>query len=397
MLGFVFSLLFVCQHCEFRDIQDAINKAKEGDRVVVKGGTYKGGVVVDKKLELVGEGEPVIDGEGKKQVLTVKADGVRVEGFVIKNSGMSYSEDIAGLKVINSRDCIIKNNRLLNNFFALYLERVSGCLVEGNTVVGFAKSEGSSGNGIHAWNSEGIIIKNNYIRGHRDGIYFEFVKNSIIENNKSDYNLRYGLHFMFSNDDIYRKNYFYKNGAGVAVMYSKNIKMEENTFEKNEGQANYGLLLKDIQDSILYRNRFINNTHGVYLEGCNKTEFKENLLKNNGWAIRIYANSEENLFVKNIFIGNAFDVSTNTFSYFKNIFQENYYDKYEGYDFDNDGYGDVPYRPVSFMAVIFERYPLSLLFYGSFFAHIMDTMEKFIPVLSPQSLVDKKPLMRRPW
>ncbi|MFN3263868.1 MAG: nitrous oxide reductase family maturation protein NosD, partial [Aquificaceae bacterium] len=140
MLGFVFSVIVVCSECEFKDLQSAINSARDWDRIVVKSGTYKGPVTVDRRVELIGEREPVLDGEGKHQVLTIRADDVRVEGFVIKNSGMSYSEDIAGLKVINSRNCVIKNNRFLNNFFALYLERVSGCLVEGNNIVGFAKT-----------------------------------------------------------------------------------------------------------------------------------------------------------------------------------------------------------------------------------------------------------------
>lgn len=396
MLSLVMSVLIVCSNCEFKDIKSAIEKARVGDTVVVNYGAYNGGIVITKSVKLLGKGQPIIDGEGREQVITVKADDVEIEGFVIKNSGMSYSEDIAGLKVINSKNCVIKNNKFFNNFFALHLEKVSNCQIESNTVVGFAKSEGSSGNGIHAWNSERLKIKDNYIKGQRDGIYLEFVKDSLIEGNRSEYNLRYGLHFMFSNNNTYRRNYFYKNGAGVAVMYSKNINMEENTFEKNEGEANYGLLMKDISDNFLYKNRFVNNTHGVYLDGCNRTRFEENLFENNGWAVRIYANSEDNFFTKNSLVGNAFDVSTNTLSYFTNTFEGNYYDKYEGYDLDRDGYGDLPYRPVSFMAVLFERYPLSLLLYESFFARIMDSMEKYIPLLNPQALLDKKPLMRRP-
>ncbi len=396
MLGFILSVIVVCSECEFKDIQSAIYDAKDGDRIVVRSGTYKGPITVNKRIELVGEGEPVIDGEGKHWVLTIRADGVKVEGFAIRNSGMSYSEDIAGLRVMNSRDCVIKDNRFLNNFFALYLERVSGCLVEGNNIVGFAKAEGSSGNGIHAWSSEGLIIRKNFIKGHRDGIYFEFVKGSLIEENRSEYNLRYGLHFMFSNDNVYKNNHFYRNGAGVAVMYSRNIGMEENIFERNEGLANYGLLLKDITDSRLYRNRFINNTYGAYLEGCNRTFFEGNLFENNGWAVRIYANSEDNLFRRNSFIGNAFDTSTNTLSYFRNTFEENYYDKYYGYDLDRDGYGDMPYRPVSFIAFLFEKFPLTLILYESFLIRILDMMEKLIPLLNPEALVDKKPLMERP-
>ena len=396
MFGVLLSVLIVCSSCEYSDVQAAVDRAKEGDKVLVKSGVYRGGITVNKRLEIVGEGEPVIDGGGKRQVITVKADGVKIEGLVIKNSGASFTEDIAGLKVVSAKHCIIKNNRFLNNFFAVYLEGARDCLVEGNTIVGFARSEGFSGNGIHAWNAEGLIIRNNRIKGHRDGIYFEFVKNSLIEGNLSERNLRYGLHFMFSNNNTYKHNHFYKNGAGVAVMYSKNIIMEENVFEGNEGQANYGLLLKDISDSVLYKNRFLNSTHGVYLDGCNRTRFEENVFKNNGWAVRIYANSEDNVFTTNAFLENIFDVSTNTLSYFKNTFEKNYFDKYEGYDLDKDGHGDISYRPVSFLSVLFERYPLSLLLYESFFVRILDTLERYIPILNPQALLDEKPLMRKP-
>ena len=52
----------------------------------------------------------------------------------------------------------------------------------------------------------------NTISGHRDGIYFEFVTNSIIWRNISTKNIRYGLHFMFSNDDAYITNVFKNNG-----------------------------------------------------------------------------------------------------------------------------------------------------------------------------------------
>jgi len=309
---------------------------------------------------------------------------------------MSYSEDIAGVKVINSEACIIRENHFLNNFFALYLEKVKDCIVENNKIIGFAKSEGASGNGIHAWDSKNLYIKKNYIKGHRDGIYFEFVSRSTIEENVSENNLRYGLHFMFSHDNTFRKNRFYKNGAGVAVMYSRDVIMEENTFEKNSGQASYGLLLKDLSNSIVRKNRFINNSYGVYLDECNRTSFEGNTFENNGWAVKIYANSLNNTFKSNFFLNNAFDVSTNTLSYFENLFSKNYWDKYEGYDMDKDGIGDMPYRPLSFMAFLFERYPLSLLFYNSFLMRIMDIMERLIPLLNPKGLIDREPLIKKP-
>ena len=86
-----------------------------------------------------------------------------------------------------------------------------------------------------------MTVANNELTGLRDGIYFEFVKKSNVFDNKSFENLRYGLHFMFSNENAYYNNVFKNNGAGVAIMFSKFIKMYDNKFEHNWGSASYGL------------------------------------------------------------------------------------------------------------------------------------------------------------
>ena len=57
-------------------------------------------------------------------------------------------------------------------------------------------------------NANHALIENNHIQGHRDGIYFEFVTESIIRKNLSEKNIRYGLHFMFSHNDHYTRKYF---------------------------------------------------------------------------------------------------------------------------------------------------------------------------------------------
>jgi nitrous oxidase accessory protein len=152
----------------------------------------------------------------------------------------------------------------------------SNCKIENNHITSYGKIELQSGNGIHCWKSDSMEIAGNYIRGHRDGIYFEFVTNSIIRRNFSEKNIRYGLHFMFSNSDSYLANTFKNNGAGVAVMYSYNVRMLFNNFSDNWGDAAYGLLLKEIRDSKIEGNYFERNTSGVYLEGASRIQMKNN-------------------------------------------------------------------------------------------------------------------------
>ena len=51
-------------------------EAKEGERIIVKAGVYKGTIFINKGVELIGEGKPVLDGEGRYQIITVKANRV---------------------------------------------------------------------------------------------------------------------------------------------------------------------------------------------------------------------------------------------------------------------------------------------------------------------------------
>jgi nitrous oxidase accessory protein len=77
---------------------------------------------------------------------------------------------------------------------------------------------------------------------------------------------------MFSHSDHYISNIFRNNGAGVAVMYSKKVRMERNHFEENWGAAAYGILLKEITDSYIGNNVFLKNTVGIHMEGSSRID-----------------------------------------------------------------------------------------------------------------------------
>jgi nitrous oxidase accessory protein len=265
--------------------------------------------------------------------------------------------------------------------------------VKNNKIIAFGKEEQEIGNGIHCWKSDSLQIIANNISGNRDGIYFEFVTHSVIWRNISFDNIRYGLHFMFSNDDAYFTNYFRNNGAGVAVMFTKNVVMMNNTFEENWGDAAYGILLKEISDCFMGGNKFIKNTSAIFMDGTNRMRVEKNEFKANGWGMKIQANCIENIIEYNNFIGNTFDISTNG-TLTLNTFNENYWDKYEGYDLNKDKIGDVPYHPLSLYSVIVETNPPAMLLYRSFIVSLLDKSEKIIPSLTPDNFIDLKPRMQ---
>lgn len=387
--------IIVCKNCEIKSIKQALKISGSGDTLIIKKGVYKEkNIIINKPLRIIGEKFPQLDGEGKYQIISVISDNVFIKGLLIKNSSTSYIKDLAGIKLENVKNCTIENNRFKNNYFAIYLANSKSCKIKNNTLVGKKLKETSSANGIHLWNCKNILIENNKISGHRDGIYFEFVKDSIIKNNISTHNIRYGLHFMFSDGNQYLKNTFQDNGAGVAVMYSKNIKMIGNKFIHNWGAASYGLLLKDITDSYINNNLFFYNTVALYAEGVNRTKIEKNNFKDNGWVIKIMGDALDNYFYKNNFLGNTFDVFTNSLNN-NNKFTENYWSNYQGYDLNKDKIGDMPYRPVRFFSIIIEENPAAIILLRSLFIEILDTAERIMPILTPETLVDEKPLMKK--
>jgi nitrous oxidase accessory protein len=375
-------------------IRKAIELAKEKDTILVLTGIYKeGNIIVNKNITLLGQNYPVLDGEKKFEILTVSGVNITIKGFQMQNCGQSAMNDYASIKVIDSKNVFIEDNRVINSFFGIHFSNSSYITIRHNSISGSPTSEQNTGNGIHLWKCNHALIDNNYVTGHRDGIYFEFVTESTIQNNLSEKNIRYGLHFMFSNSDDYLNNTFNNNGAGVAVMYSHKVKMEGNKFEMNWGPASYGILLKDITDSYIHNNTFYKNSVGIHMEGSSRINAFKNIFKENGWAIKVQASCDDNNFYQNNFYGNSFDIATNG-TMMLNKFYNNYWDKYEGYDRNKDAIGDVPYHPVSMYSMIVEQNPNSLILLRSFMVSLLDKAEKAIPSLTPENLTDDKPMMK---
>ena len=385
----------VCNSCTIKSIAEAVSVAQNGDTIIIKKGIYKEhDIVINKSIHLIGENNPIIDGEFKETIIKITAKDFSIEGLTLINVGQSYVKDYAAILVSKSQNFSIKNNILKDVFFGLLIEKSRDGNISNNTITSHAEQENSSGNGIHLWHCSYMKIDSNKVSGLRDGIYFEFVNNSTIFNNTSQNNIRYGLHFMFSNEDVYQQNVFKENGAGVAVMFSKKIKMINNKFVNNWGSASYGLLLKEINDVEISGNLFKENTIGINVDGSNRITYKNNNFISNGWALKVLGACYANAFLNNNFLYNSFDVSYNS-KINDNTFNNNYWSNYTGYDLDKDGIGDVPYRPVKLFSYIVNRTPETIILLRSLFIDVIDFSEKVSPVFTPDNLLDNHPLIKK--
>lgn len=375
-------------------IGQRVAAAQPGDTIRVPAGVYtEPTIVIEKRVVLIGEPGAVIRGKGDHELVVIVAAGVTVSGFTLEKVDKTFMEDRAAIRVAGAADCRIADNTLTDVFFGIYLARAEHCEVSRNHLSARLVKETNGGNAIHSWYSKSLTIADNRISGFRDGIYLEFTEDSFVSGNQSIDNLRYGLHFMFSNRCTYENNLFSGNRAGVAVMYGKHITMRDNTFRRAWGSSAYGLLLKEIKDGVVENNAFEGNSIGLLLESVDRMRFSGNEFRENGWAIKLMASATDNLFTGNLFVGNTLDLATNSRSSFS-TFEGNYWDRYEGYDLDRDGFGDVAHRPVSLFSVLAEQHESILYLYRSPLIDLLDAAERLIPVLTPTDLVDARPVMR---
>lgn len=376
------------------EIERIVNHAKPHAIIKFAPGNYQiHELIIRKPLTLLGTNQVVFDGQHLGSVLVLEGKNIHVKGITIINTGYSSIDERSAIKLLSAYGCIIDSVCIKNSCFGISLVNASNCVIKNNQIHAVGISEQRSGNAIHAWKSDSLTIKSNNVSGHRDGIYFEFVSKTGVYMNTSSNNLRYGIHFMFSNDDEYVGNVFDRNGSGVAVMFSSRVHIRNNTFSQGTGAANYGILLKEINDSEVKGNLFTRNTNGLYMEGTNRVSLLHNQFIENGWACRVQASCSSVIVAGNNFIGNSFDMATNG-SLAGQKFNGNYWDSYSGYDMNKDGTGDIPHSPVSMYSMIVERMPYAIMLYRSFTVFLLDRSEKVMPGLTTEQVKDLKPAMK---
>lgn len=391
----------VGEKAPYSSVTEALENSNEGDTIVVKSGIYKENVVINKGVFLVGENQPVIDANYQGDVVRIEADKVMIKGFNIRKSGSDLLKEDSGIKVVNSSGVIIEGNKLEDVIIGIYLYSSPGNIIKNNTSYGradFATQE-ANGNGIHLWKSPNNTIIENQITNHRDGIYVEFSPGNKITSNHCKGNVRYGLHYMYSNDNTFEGNIFERNGTGSALMYSKNIVLRNNTFKNNVGPNGFGMLLKSLNDSLAEENLISDNTVGIFMDDANRNVFTENVFSQNGWAIDLFSSSNNNAIYANDFLNNTFQVMTDTDRTTNKFFINSTgnfwsdYRGYNGYDLDGDGVGDIPYKPVKLLSYLMKRYPDLTVFLGSPGFRALEFAERVLPVLNPVELEDPYPLM----
>ncbi len=393
-------IIDVCyKNCIFINIQDAINKSKPNSKIYIHDGIYnlEQEILIEKPIQLIAKDsnfQVILDAHQKQNVIYIKnTENVEISGLTLKNAGYSDIKEYAGIYAENSKNCKFLNNKIQDSTYGIYLARTHNSLIQKNQILANFKKEVQSGNGIHIWNGHFNILEENFIEGHRDGIYFEYSQDLKVIKNISQKNLRYGIHFMFCHNSHITENKFIYNPTGTALMYSRSLILLENEFSHSFGNSFMGMLLKEIDQSVIKNNLFYRNTTAIYFENSNRNQIETNQFIKNSIALEVMGNSYYNQFTNNKFKENLFDVFTNSKAN-ENVYTKNFWDKYKGYDLNKDGLGDVPYKPVSLFGFWVSKNPSLAVLIKSPIVEFLELLERVFPSLSPENLQDESPLMR---
>jgi nitrous oxidase accessory protein len=390
---------------QYADLRNAIENALSGDTIQVNGGTYDGRLKIDKPLTLIGKSWPIIDGKNQGTVIEFAASRIHIEGFVIANSGNSLSKEDAGITV-NAPNAIIRNNRISDVLFGVYLKQAHHSIISNNEISG--KEELAiprRGDLIRVWYSDSVLIENNNTQHGRDVIIW-FSKGTILKKNRMT-NARYGVHFMYSDDCTIEDNISMGNSVGVYLMYSRRLVLRHNTVAYNRGATGFGIGLKDFDDGIVTENLIVDNQIGLFVDNSpreveSSMNYEGNVIAYNDVGISLLSFILRSHIINNSFIENYEQVAINTSGNTNenensdgNQWTNNYWSDYAGYDQNGDGNGDIPYKSEKLFENLMAQNPRLRLFIYSPAIQAIDFAAKMFPLVKPTpKLTDLNPLMR---
>lgn len=380
------------------NLQQAIDKAASGDVLNLAGGTYTGPVRIDKPLTLIGpeDRSAVIDGGGNGRSIWITAPDVTIRHLTVRGSGLSLFDMDAAVFLDRTADrARIEENDILDNLIGIYVWGPKDALVQANRIIGRTDLRRSErGNGVQLWRTPGTKVIGNVISAGRDGIFTMTSKQNLFRGNHFD-DVRFAVHYMYTNDSEVSDNTSVGNDIGYAIMYSNNLVIRNNV---SDGAKDHGLLFNFANGSDIAGNVVRGGDKCVFIYNANKNRFTGNQFEDCRIGVHFTAGSERNAIAQNAFINNQTQVmyvGTRFLDWSKNE-RGNYWSDNSAFDLDGDGIADTAYRPNGVIDQVLWRAPAAKMLLNSPAVQVVRWAQSQFPAIHPGGVVDSAPLMTAP-
>jgi len=369
----------------------AVELAQPGDRLLLSGGTYQGGVTLTKPIELEGSGGAHVVGTGTGSVITIDAPDVIVEALRLSGSGTSHQTIDSGVQMTKkATGAIVRNNYIEDNLYGVDIHGARDALVEGNTIIGGDdRLMSRRGNGVYVWNAPGATVTGNIIRQGRDGIFVNTSRKNTFTNNRFE-KLRFAVHYMNADDSEVSGNISIGNHLGYAIMFSKRVTMRDNI---SLDDRDHGIMLNYANNAVIEGNAVVGGGEKcLFVYNANKNLIKDNRIEGCEIGIHFTGGSARNEISGNAFVGNRTQIKF--VSTRDHIWSGNYWSDHAAYDVNGDGIADQPFRPNDAMDQVLWTQPSAKLLLGSPAVQLVRWAQSEFPALLPGGIVDDKPLMK---
>lgn len=384
------------------NLQQAIEGAKSGDRLLLAPGTYKGAFLIDKPLTLLGGKDVVLEGTGTGNVITVKAPNVTLSKLEITGSGLLLETQDSGIFLSKeATGAIVEENRVLDNLIGIYVWGAKEAQVRHNIIRGRQDMRvNERGNGVQIWNAPGATVEGNDIQYGRDGIFVTTSKKNIFRNNNI-HEVRFAVHYMYTNKSQVINNISRSNDIGYAIMFSTHVEVVDNQSigDKERGILfNYANRIKVIGNRVGGARPQLGPEKCIFIYNSNRNKIRDNLLSDCEIGVQFTAGSEKNDITGNAFVDNKTQVKyvgTRWLEWSKDG-RGNYWSDNSAFDMDGNGIADTIYRPNDMTDQILWRYPEAKLLVNSPAVQLLKWAQSAFPALHPGGVIDSAPLMDMP-
>jgi nitrous oxidase accessory protein len=387
------------------ELQRQIDNTQSGDTLRVASGTYIGGLVINRSIALIADGNVTVDGNRKGSVILVKADNVTISGFTVRRSGFEIHEDAAGISISGDNVTVV-NNRIEDVYFGIHAIDCGRIFIRGNNIEPGLTYTSRPGHGVNVWNVKSADIRDNSIRNGRDGILLTYVDEVTVENNYVT-RCRYGLHSMYSKNIVFSENKLEDNLLGIALMYSEKMVAKGNVMQYHRrGSSPYGFLLKDLDNLTMEDNRIIGNQIGIFadavsLENRSESHIRNNVIAGNEVALSMQSNVRVK-FYGNSVVDNLVDfekqgVRFNSDCEWSHDGKGNYWSNYRGFDADGDGVGEMQFQVEDLTERVINRSSSARAFLYTPSHLALESAIRMFPIFRPAPLLtDGHPVTELP-
>ena len=369
----------------------AVERAQPGDRLLLSGGAYRGGIVLTKPIQIDGQGNTEVTGTGIGSVITIDAPDVVIEGLRLTGSGASHETIDSGVQLTrNATRAVVRNSHIEGNLYGVDIHGARDALVEGNTIIGGDdRLMSRRGNGVYVWNAPGATVSGNTIRQGRDGIFVNTSRRNTFTDNRFE-GLRFAIHYMNADDSEVSGNISIGNHLGYAIMFSKRVTLRDNI---SLDDRDHGIMLNYANNAVIEGNAVVGGGEKcLFVYNANKNLIRGNRIEGCEIGIHFTGGSAKNEITGNAFVGNRTQIKF--VSTRDHVWSGNYWSDHAAYDVNGDGIADQAFRPNDAMDQVLWTQPSAKLLLGSPAVQLVRWAQSEFPALMPGGIVDDRPLMK---